>query len=70
MAVAATVTVPVAVEPFAGAVIVTVGGVEPGLVCERTVTLLPLIVSRVSVTLFMGLLSVSKCCGSTTPCRM
>ena len=70
VAVADTVTVPEAVEPSAGVVIVTAGGVEPGCVCDRTVTVVPLICSRVSVTLFMGLLSVSRCCGSTTPCRM
>ena len=34
VAVADTVTVPEAVEPSAGAVIVTVGGVEPGCVCD------------------------------------
>jgi hypothetical protein len=43
VAVALNVTVPVTLDPFMGEVRATVGGVESGLSCWRTVTVLPVI---------------------------
>jgi hypothetical protein len=63
VAVAVSGTVPLTLAPGAGEVRVTVGGVESGCCCWRTVTVFPEMLSWVSVMLLPGSDSAKRCCG-------